>query len=539
MTDWSFAPIFDSYALVATVVGALALLALIGPNFGHTSKPRRWTLVALRWLIVALFSLALLRPTCVHTTTRMQRSSLLILVDQSRSMQLPHATGDQSRWEAQKRAFQAAQTVLGEMADRIDVKWFAYDERLQTLEGTGGFPTLADKPGGAQTDIGSSLSAAVRQELGKRLAGVIVSGDGVQTAYEPSVELHDAARELERLGYPLYTLVFGPPGSAAQSRDVALESLPDQYTVFVKNELAVRGVVRVHGYVNQEVPVELVIEDASGKQRKLGARQVVAREDGQQLEAAFSFTPDEVGRYKLTMSAAVQPGELVTKNNQLTSYLTVLEGGLKILYLDGKLLHEQRFLSRALDSSPDMSLDFQWFDSRQRDKWPVTLNQPLDASQYDVFILGDLDSSALGERNLSQLARAVQRGKGLIMLGGQHSFGPGGYQNSPLADVLPIKIDRLERQDFGQPPRADLHLSGALAMLPARDHPVLRLAPPAENAGRWQSLPPLDGANKFVDLKDAPGVQLLAETPKHEPLLVAGEYGQGRVLAFAGDSTWR
>ena len=32
---------------------------------------------------------------------------------------------------------------------------------------------------------------------------------------------------------------------------------------------------------------------------------------------------------------------------------------------------------------------------------------------------------------------------------------------------------------------------------------------------------------------------MLAESPEQIPLLVAGEYGGGRVLAFAGDSTWQ
>ena len=50
---------------------------------------------------------------------------------------------------------------------------------------------------------------------------------------------------------------------------------------------------------------------------------------------------------------------------------------------------------------------------------------------------------------------------------------------------------------------------------------------------------PLKGANRWAGIKDSPGIQLLAESPDHVPLLVAGEYGGGRVLAFAGDSTWQ
>ena len=36
----------------------------------------------------------------------------------------------------------------------------------------------------------------------------------------------------------------------------------------------------------------------------------------------------------MVLAADPQPGELVVKNNRLDAYLTVLEGGLRILYLD-------------------------------------------------------------------------------------------------------------------------------------------------------------------------------------------------------------
>ena len=39
------------------------------------------------------------------------------------------------------------------------------------------------------------------------------------------------------------------------------------------------------------------------------------------------------------------------------------------------------------------------------------------------------------------------------MLGGFHSFGPGRYCETPLADVLPVAMDRLERQSFDDPIR--------------------------------------------------------------------------------------
>ena len=140
------------------------------------------------------------------------------------------------------------------------------------------------------------------------------------------------------------------------------------------------------------------------------------------------------------------------------------------------------------------------------------------------------------------MAAAVERGAGLIMVGGFHSFGPGGYAATPLANVLPVEMNRLERQNFGEAIRAELHLpeDSKPVMRPTRigqAHSIMQLAPPADNKHAWEELPALDGANRLDHVKR--GATVLAETADGHPLLIARDYGRGRVLAFGGDSTWR
>lgn len=63
----------------------------------------------------------------------------------------------------------------------------------------------------------------------------------------------------------------------------------------------------------------------------------------------------------------------------------------------------------------------------------------------------------------------------------------------------------------------------------------------AATANSWAQLPPLDGANRIERNELKPNAQVLAEADDalSHPLLIAGQSGDGRVLAFAGDSTWR
>jgi len=539
VSHWHFEPVLNSHATVAAIAVMLCLLLLVGPSFRKLSVQRRGALILLRLAVILLIVVAMLRPTHISTTTKPQTAVVVLMFDQSRSMQLPHSSGQQSRWAAQREVISRAQPVLRELAEKMEVSIHAYDAQLHPIELTAQGLTLPEAADGEQTDIGSTLHDALQRELGKRLAAVVLLGDGAQTAFDPVVEIQEAGRELARLGHPMYTVAFGPPGDVVQARDVAVENLQDQYTVFVKNELPVRAALRVHGYVNKAIPVELFVEKPNGETQTIGPRMITAREDGQQVAVEMQYVPELPGRYKLTLRATEQPGELVTKNNQLSAFLRVLEGGLKVLYLEGALRWEQEFLRRSLDASPDIELDFRWIDSRRRGERAVDLSRELSDPKYDAFIIGDLDATVLGEVNLKLLAEAVERGKGLTLLGGTHSFGAGSYFDTPLADVMPVLMDRFEKQDFDAPIREDLHVKGPLRVLPVRSHPVTTLATVEENEAAWGRLPPLKGANKFVGVKDAAGVRVLCETEDGQPILITGEYGGGRVLVMAADSTWR
>ena len=539
MSHWYFQPVLNSFAAVALVTAVLCLLLLVGPAFRRVTRSRRGILVALRLLVILLILVAMLRPTHISTSRRPQTAVLIVLLDRSRSMQLPHAATRQSRWDVQAESLRAAEPVLTELSEKMEVRVYAFDDQLHSMEFGDGPLDLSPEPDGPQTDIGTSLHQALQLELGNRLAAVILLSDGVQTAFAPNVEIQEAGREMERLGSPLYTVAFGPATGAVQAQDVAVENLQDQYTVFVKNELPVLATVRVQGYVNKQIPVRMLVDKPSGEQETVGPVQISAQEDGQQVAVELPYVPDQPGNYKLTLAAGEQPGELVVKNNQLTAFLRVLEGGIKVLYLEGELRVEQKFLRRSLDASPDMEVDFVWIDSRNRDQWPVNMGEAFRNAAYDIFILGDLDASALGDENLALLAEAVERGKGLALLGGYHSFGAGGYRETPLADVMPIQMKRFERQDFDAPIREDLHLPGPLRFVPVAHHPIINLAKESENDDAWGRLPSLSGANKFAGVKEAAGVRAIARDDQQRPLLVVGEYGKGRVVAMAGDSTWQ
>ena len=538
-SHWQLQPIFGSYLLVFALVAAMLLLLPIGPSFANLSIARRRWLTILRGLLVLLMLLAMLRPARVSTKRHVQTAQLLVLFDASLSMTVSDAEGGRARWQVQHEMLQRALPQLANMGENFQVELLAFADGLQPQPHTDGTFRLQAKPIGEATDIGGAIHDAIQRHPGKRLAAVVLISDGAQRAPSSNVPPQQAARQLDRRATPLYTIAIGQSRDQSQSRDVAIENLQDQYSVFVKNEFVLRVGVRIQGYVNQSVPVKLEVEDEAGNVESIGPYDLRATRDSQVVMVEFSYRPQKAGQYQLRVSAEVQPGE-TGNNNQLTAFLNVREGGLRVLLLTSALLHEeQKFLRRSLDESVDIELDFQPIDVLTQPQWPLDLQADVPLEEYDVFLIGDLDASAIRNDNWQRIADLVAEGRGLMMYGGAYSFGPGGYGDTPLAEVLPVAMNRFERQpiDPRVAIRSDVHIAGPLTMLPTSDHAITHIARDEGNLAAWKSLQPLWGANRLGRLQDRAVV--LAETQDGDPLLVQGSYVLGRVLALATDSTHR
>ncbi len=137
------------------------------------------------------------------------------------------------------------------------------------------------------------------------------------------------------------------------------------------------------------------------------------------------------------------------------------------------------------------------------------------AAPVDVTILDDVPAVALQPEAIEALTASVHSGAGLLVCGGRHSFGPGGYGGSGLDALLPVGPDeKEERRDPSATLVIIIDTSGS--MLGARidiAKEVARLAlqrlKPHDKAGivefhgakRWAA--PIQSAANAVDLQRA------------------------------------
>ena len=111
----------------------------------------------------------------------------------------------------------------------------------------------------------------------------------------------------------------------------------------------------------------------------------------------------------MTVRADVLEGELVKTNNEISTFVRVIKGGLAVLYIEGQYRWEARFLREALARSPDMLVEF-WVLSRPLKGGDDTRqdNPFSDLSDYDVIILGDIPAGRFGSVHLSAGAHSFE-----------------------------------------------------------------------------------------------------------------------------------
>jgi len=516
-------------ALAALVLAGALVLTRRG--LARTSPGRRLVLLGLRVLACAWLFFLLLQPTWLQRRLSPLRGRLAIVVDESESMSL--ADGGSSRRERVRRLLDAQAAALSDLQRRFDLEGYRFSDRLSPAP----LEDLARAANGPATDILSALQQLAAARTAERpLSGVVLISDGADNARLFGAAgregLPPAARDaLEALGAPLNAIGVGEGGGV----DLSVQRVTADDFAFVRN--AVRLEVEVSYAGPEPVEVPLILSDAG---QTLAATRVVLS-GGESRRVTLSFLPDQVGDRVLDVSVPVLPGERTTANNRRRWLLKVIRDKLRVLHVVGRPSWDVRFLREALRQNPNLDLISFYILRTPQDAPGVSEDElslipfPVDKlfdeelRGFDAVIFQNFDYRPYQVGFfLDGIARYVEEGGALWMIGGEQSFGAGGYARTPLANVLPVRLgdgDDREVQEFSAQPTAA-----------GMTHPI------GERID-WRELPPLGSFHRARGL--APGAVALLAHPFETvdgaaaPLLAVRSVGRGRSAALLTDSVWR
>jgi len=240
------------------------------------------------------------------------------------------------------------------------------------------------------------------------------------------------------------------------------------------------------------------------------------------------------------MSVNPLPGEKSGENNFLSFPIAVHERLPRVMYVEGAIRPDFKFMRRGLSTDPGLEFlslvrvrEAEFL--RQGVISGLTLERPPSVAgewaACDVFILGELQARELGAAAAAALAEAVHQGLGLLVLSSPATTGnQSDWAASPLAALLPALPTG---ENISTPLRLKLTAAG-------NEHPALVvLAPWFGDSEKCLTITSLDCA-----AAPRPGAEVLitANAPgdtRAWPALICGTYGKGRVAVFWGREIWR
>lgn len=523
----------------------LAVGVFYSSVYSYLGTRRMALLMSLRCVAILILMAILFKPVLSLMPSAAPKPHLSILLDRSGSMSTIDQGDPRTRYA---RSIEALAHMRPRIERYFQPAWYHFGGSLEYAKS---LDELAQLPAGGGSGNATDLSAAIRDAAVRfprsDQAGLLVVSDGINNASTEAALKKSAAEA------GLAVMAAGVGSSDAGSsgvQEVHIASVTAPMEAIVNNVATIKALVKVSGHSGVPIVVSLVEEGGKTLSERLVPQANVVEEP-----VTFRWTPtdaaDGAGKSanirKLTLTAGPENDPASLSKADIHVMLTNPQ--IRVLYVEGSIRPEYRSLSRLLKTDPNveavcmvrMSGNSFVADGkvagRQLSALPATEEE---FKLFSVIIIGDLDRSFLSDQQLALLHKFVNDGGGLIVMGGTNSFGPGGYADTELEQVLPVKVGPRSQGQETTAFTPQLTAAG-------QTHPIfeglLNYFPGPEGApiAAEYKLRDLDGCVNTV--MPAPGAAVLAVHPtrrnQNGPLTVLAvqQVGGGRCAAFTADTT--
>lgn len=492
-----------------------------------TRQRARWML-ALRATALVLLTWILIEPMWVRKVTQPRQRQVMVLVDDSASMQLRDEGSAVSRIDLAQQALAEAKLVETlEQQAKVRTVRFARSIR----EGDARMPDgWADA-----TDLAAAMSYALEQIPPDELSGAVLLSDGCHNRPE---RVEDIARRFGILDAPIGIVAVG---SATPPRDAAIVSVDAPEAIHLGDRMRVSAKVKFDGYKGKKAKVLLCRGDKVLEEREISIPQDHHRED-----LRFAHLPEEggVGEYRIEIADLGE--ERFADNNRWEFETSITDARTNVLLVDSHPRWEFRYL-RNLFYGRDKSVHLQYvlFHPDQiagQEVKPVAASaaRPFGEAQatqlprteeewrkFDVIILGDLEANAIDAPTWQIISRCVNERAALLVL----IAGPRAMPHALVAEearaLVPAEMDWGSREYFSDQKtsfRWQLTAEG-------QQHPITQQATGREdNASLWSGFAGLSWRHPIREVKAGAEI-LLTQAPAQSQAPVAGAADLNRALA--------
>ncbi len=418
-------PVFLWLLVLAVPVYFIARLGSKGQ-----SRTKFWTSLVVRILLIGVLSMALARPSIVE---RGEALTLMVVVDVSRS--IPRTLQRQSQ-----DFLQDIEDARLNIEDRIGVVSVAKSAEIQETPDVNSRIDIGTHSGDlSATNLGDAIRTAVSILPTDTANRILLVSDGNETE-QNILEATELARAN---GIPIDVLAI----EYAHSNAVVFENLRAPARARRGQSVDLRASLRTGSTVEgtlrlwqNDRPVDLNPDSADeGYSIRLepGTRGInipVSMDSGGAQRFRIQFDPDNPELDRIV-------------ENNVYEAVTFVSGDGRILFVDEGGLETSSLVKSLRDSGIEAVVE-----------GPEVLAQGAAyLNGFDALVLANIPRWAINSETDRALRSWVHDlGGGLVMLGGDQSFGAGGWIDSETAEALPVRLD---------PPQERQMIRGALALI--------------------------------------------------------------------------
>jgi len=516
--EWN--PSFGPVVTALIVLGAGVYFYLLLPRLiQRHGRVNAWILLLPKMLLTGLLVLALLDPDFKFSGWNPTPAKVLILQDISSSMDL-RDDGSSTRSE---RAADLIRQLEAEAPSSIRFEVLPFDA---TLHKPGFIPKTGADRG---TDLAAMFLALGSQANLADADGAIVVTDGgdetVELANVPSLPL----------------AIVGVGASPDSWNDIGIGTVMAPASVEEKSQFDLEADLYARAGTHDNLSALKVSLDEGHDKKWTEVQSQTVDLSPLRAAAAFHVQVNGTGAQRYRVRLPQLPGELTYANNSRIVNVQVQQRALHVLYFTQELGVDYKYLRTELGA--DSGVAFTAMYRVLKDQFTVQGDRTgfQDLAQgfptkgdvlkrYDCVILGSFAASEFTDAQAQTLAHYVETGGALILLGGESSFGRGGYADSKLAPLMPWTI----RDD-----EPDL-VTGSFPVSVAASGEAVEFT-----SGLREDLGASGGAS--LDSLNQPGglrpgaISLLdaAISNRTEPVVAWQRYGQGQVLGIATNTMWK
>jgi uncharacterized membrane protein len=397
------------WLLVLAVVVPVTLLVL---RFTLVDSPKmQLALSALtRCLILALLVLGLGSLLWVSKSDAL---AVLVLADLSESVPDSAPTQVSNFWaQAKTRLSQKAKASLVTFATTNQVV-AAWDTRTKTAG------PLKKPAQAGETAIERALLTGWGSMPADAIKRIVLLSDGNETVGNALA----AAKRVAGHGCK----IFGVPYQTDPKDEALLEDLIVPSEVKKGQSFAVAAIA--HATTNTAANFTLYRDGF-----KIGEKKIDLKPGPNTLTFQEPKAKEGLIKYELRMEAARD----FFADNNVASGIVHVSGEPKVLLLEGNE-RDARHLARALEAENIR------VEVREGKGLPASLEE---LAAFDAILLSDVPATDMSVRQMSLLRAYVEDlGGGFLMIGGQESFGLGGYYHTAIEQALPVRMRSEKKKD--------------------------------------------------------------------------------------------